>query len=202
MRIGVFGGTFDPIHYGHLIIAEQAREQAKLDRVWFLPSARPPHKSDRVLTPYDRRVEMLTLAIAGLEDRFAVSQIERDRPGPSYTADTLDQLDEQFAGNEWFLIVGADSLLDLPSWYDPKRILERATLLAAGRPGYSTRTTTELADALEMRVDKVRLQTVQIPLIEIASRDLRRRASEHRSLTFMMPRALEVYIREKKLYQA
>ena len=91
-RVGIFGGTFDPVHYGHLIVAEQAREQARLDQVWFVPSARPPHKADRVVTPFDRRAEMLALALAGHEDKFRVETIEKDRPGPSYTADTLDAL--------------------------------------------------------------------------------------------------------------
>ena len=92
MRIGIFGGTFDPIHYGHLIVAEQAREQAELDQVWFVPSARPPHKTDRPISPFDRRAAMLSLATAGQEDKFRVDPIEKDRPGPSYTADTLADL--------------------------------------------------------------------------------------------------------------
>src|SRR5580692_11114015 len=91
MRIGVFGGTFDPVHFGHLIMAEQCREQAALDQVWFVPSARPPHKVDQPLTPFAQRVEMLALALAG-QPAFRVEEIEKDRPGPSYTADTLDDL--------------------------------------------------------------------------------------------------------------
>src|SRR5436305_14487687 len=97
MRIGIFGGTFDPPHYGHLIVAEQAREQAALDLVWFVPSARPPHKVDRPITPFERRAEMLSLALAGHEDKFRLETIERDRPGLSYTADTLDALAQQHA---------------------------------------------------------------------------------------------------------
>src|SRR5437879_932636 len=136
MRIGIFGGTFDPIHYGHLIVAEQAREQAALDQVWFVLAARPPHKSDRQITPFDRRAEMLTLALAGHEDKFRVETIERDRPGLSYTADTLVALAESHPNNDWFLILGADSVKDLPTWHDPQRILARATILAAARPGH------------------------------------------------------------------
>src|SRR5262249_36050175 len=110
MRVGIFGGTFDPIHYGHLIVAEQAREQAGLDQVWFLVSARPPHKADRVMTPFDRRAEMVTLAVAGHEDRFRVETVEKGIPGLSYTADTLDALGEQHPKTDWFLILGADSV--------------------------------------------------------------------------------------------
>src|SRR5947209_1179262 len=105
MRIGIFGGTFDPPHYGHLILAEQAREQAALDQVWFVLSARPPHKSDRQITPFNRRMEMLALALAGQEDKFRIETIELDRAGLSFTADTLDALAEIHPKNDWFLIL-------------------------------------------------------------------------------------------------
>src|SRR5690349_14323222 len=144
MRIGVFGGTFDPVHYGHLIIAEQAREQAELDQVWFVPAARPPHKSDRQVTPFDRRAEMLSLALAGHEDKFRVLPIEKDRPGPSFTADTLDALHAEHPQHDFFLLLGADALKDVPIWHDPLRIIDRATLLVAGRPGQPTWTSGEL----------------------------------------------------------
>ena len=200
MRVGIFGGTFDPIHYGHLIVAEQAREQARLEQVWFVLSARPPHKADRVLTPFDRRAEVLSLALAGNEDKFRVETIERDRSGLSYTADTLDALAAMHPGNEWFLILGADSVRDLSDWYEPLRIIDRVTILAAGRPGHAMWTAAELAGRLGVEEDRVRLQPVDIPLIGIASSDLRQRASTGRSLLFQTPRAVEVFIREKKLY--
>jgi nicotinate-nucleotide adenylyltransferase len=201
MRVGIFGGTFDPVHYGHLIIAEQAREQAGLDQVWFVVSARPPHKIDRVLTPFDRRAEMLALAIAGHEDRFRVETIERDRPGLSYTADTLEALDQQHPGTDWFLILGADSVRDLPEWHEPLRIIDRATILVAGRPGNPIWTPAELAAGLGVDPGRIRLREIDVPLIDIASRDLRRRAAIGRSLLFQVPHAVEVYIREKKLYR-
>jgi nicotinate-nucleotide adenylyltransferase len=202
MRIGIFGGTFDPPHYGHLIVAEQAREQAALDQVWFVLSARPPHKVDRQITPFDRRAEMLALALAGHEHKFRVETIERDRPGLSYTADTLDALAQQHPNNEWFLILGADSIKDLPGWHDPQRILSKATILVAARPGHSTWTAAELVGGVGMSPKDVRLGVVDVPLIDISSRDLRRRAAEGRSLLFQLPRAVEVYIREKRLYRA
>jgi len=201
MRIGIFGGTFDPIHYGHLIVAEQAREQAALDQVWFLLSARPPHKLDRTISPFDRRAEMLSLALAGQEDKFRVETIENERPGLSYTADTLDALAELHPNAEWFLILGADSVKDLPGWFEPRRIVERATILLAARPGFESWSRSDLASALAMDVKDVRMISIDVPLIELASRDLRRRAAEARSLLFQLPRAVEVYIREKKLYR-
>lgn len=202
MRIGIFGGTFDPVHYGHLILAEQAREQAALDQVWFVPSARPPHKTDRSITPFDRRAAMLSLALAGQEGHFRVEPIESERPGLSYTADTLDALAERHPGNEWFLIVGADALRDLPGWHAPRRIVEAATLLLARRPGADAGGKAELVSALGMEPSKVRLHELDMPLIDISGRDLRQRAASGRSLLYQLPRAVEVFIKEKKLYAA
>jgi nicotinate-nucleotide adenylyltransferase len=201
MRIGIFGGTFDPPHYGHLIVAEQAREQAALDQVWFVLSARPPHKVDRPITPFDRRSEMLALALAGQEDKYRVETIERDRPGLSYTADTLDALAQQHPNNDWFLILGADSIKDLPGWHDPQRILSKATILVAARSGHSIWTAADVAAGVGMNPKDVRLSVIDVPLIDISSRDIRRRVAEGRSLLFQLPRAVEVYIREKRLYQ-
>jgi nicotinate-nucleotide adenylyltransferase len=200
MRIGIFGGTFDPVHYGHLIIAEQAREQAGLDRVRFLPSARPPHKVGKEISPFERRVEMLNLALAGQENRFEVDLLERDRPGPSFTADTLDELAANEPQHDWFLILGGDCLPDFAGWHEPLRIIDRATLLVAGRPGFDVWSGARLAESLKVPADRVKLRKIDVPLIEIASRDLRQRAEEGRSLLYFLPRAVEVLIREKRVY--
>jgi nicotinate-nucleotide adenylyltransferase len=199
MRIGVFGGTFDPVHLGHLIIAEQAREQARLDQVWFVPSARPPHKLERPITPFDRRAEMLALALAG-QRNFKVDLIERDRPGPSFTADTLADLKSRNPNDDFFLILGGDTLADLPKWHQPLRIVELAELLVTARPGWPVWSAAELAAALGTNVGSARIQKIEIPLVDISSRDLRQRAATGRSLLFQVPRAVEVYIREKKVY--
>src|SRR5262249_29493095 len=111
MRIGVFGGTFDPVHFAHLIIVEQCREQAQLDQVWFVPAARPPHKQGRNVTPFRHRVEMLALAIAG-NAAFRINELEKDRPGSSYTVDTLNELQRQHPGTDFWLILGSDCLPD------------------------------------------------------------------------------------------
>src|SRR5919199_5145855 len=112
MRVGIFGGTFDPVHLGHLILAEQCREQGQLDQVWFIPAARPPHKQDQSLAPFAQRVEMLSLAIAG-NPAFRIDELEKDRAGPSYTVDTLAELQRHHPGTEWFLLIGSDCLPDL-----------------------------------------------------------------------------------------
>src|SRR5262245_27176081 len=121
MRLGIFGGTFDPVHYGHLILAEQCREQARLDEVWFVPAPRPPHKTEESLARFEQRVEMLQLALAG-QPAFRIDKLEKDRAGPSYTVDTLAELQHRHAHDELFLMIGSDTLKDLPGWREPRRV--------------------------------------------------------------------------------
>lgn len=200
MRVGVFGGTFDPVHLGHLILAEQCREQGRLDRVLFVPAARPPHKQEGALTPFERRVEMLALAIAG-QPAFQIEELEKDRPGPSYTVDTLAALHARQGDVELFLLLGSDSLLDLPYWYEPVRILQLAGLLIVARPGWDMPPLESLRATLKLPAEvPLRIQLVRSPLIDLASRDLRRRLAEGQSVRYMVPRAVEVYAREKNLY--
>jgi len=197
MRIGVFGGTFDPVHLAHLILAEQCREQARLDQVWFVPAARPPHKHEDELTPFERRVEMLQFAVAG-QPAFRVEELEKDRAGPSYTADTLDELARRQPGNEWFLLVGSDTLRDLPTWHEPRRVVARAGLLVVARPGAALVPAEELQAKLGA---PVRVQNIDVPLIDISSSDLRARVRRGRSIRYFVPRAVEMYVLEKKLYR-
>ena len=201
MRIGLFGGTFDPPHLGHLILAERCREDVGLDEVWFLVSYRPPHKTGQPLTRFEHRCEMATLATTG-QPLFKVEPIERELPPPSYTAETLAELRRRHPTDEFALIVGADSLADLPQWYEPRRVLEQAELVAVPRPGVETWTAERLAAAVGLPPEAVRLTVVDCPLVEIASRDLRRRIAEGRSIRFLGPRAVEEYVREKALYRA
>src|SRR5947207_3364132 len=167
-RIGVFGGTFDPVHVAHLILAEQCREQGRLDEVRFVVAARPPHKPAPA-TPFAQRVEMLTLAVSG-QPAFRVEEIERDRPGPSYTADTLEELRRREPGAELVLIVGSDSLRDLPLWYQPTRVVLLAELLVVARPDHPVLPAEELHAM--MRLDEaspLRMQVIEAPLMAIAS---------------------------------
>jgi nicotinate-nucleotide adenylyltransferase len=187
----VFGGTFDPVHLAHLLLAEQSREQAGLERVLFVPAARPPHKGDRLLSPFAQRVEMLQLALAGYPV-FHVSEMEKDRPGPSFTVDTLRELRQRHPDDELFLLLGSDCLPDLPSWREPSQVAQLATLLVVVRPGWSA---TAAPSAF-------RCQLIQMPLMEMSSRDLRRRVHEGRSIRYFVPRAVECYIHTHGLYRA
>jgi nicotinate-nucleotide adenylyltransferase len=200
-RIGVFGGTFDPVHVAHLIMAEQCREQGRLDQVWFVPAARPPHKEGRPRTPFAQRVEMLALAIAG-QPAFRVEELEKDRPGPSYTADTLAELHRRHPEVALFLLVGSDTLADLPHWHEPMRVLETAGLLIWPRPNSPVPPVEALRAGLNLPPSLPRdYQVMHGPLIDISSSDLRLRAREGRSLRYLVARAVECYIREKHLYR-
>jgi nicotinate-nucleotide adenylyltransferase len=199
MRIGVFGGTFDPVHYGHLILAEQCREQGRLDQVWFVPAARPPHKGEGDVSRFEHRAEMLALAAAG-NPAFRVESLEKDRPGPSYTADTLAELHRLHPANEFFLLVGSDTLKDLPTWHEPHVVLRHAGLLVMLRPNNPMVPVEQLRARLPEGTPLC-LEVVETPLIDISSRDLRRRAAAGGSLRYFLPRAVECYLLEKQLYR-
>ncbi len=203
-RIGVFGGTFDPIHLGHLILAEQCREQGRLDEVWFVPAGNHPLKRDHVITDFRVRAEMIELAIAG-HPFFRLDSIEdeRSRQGFTYTADTLAILHERHPGDELFLLIGSDALEDLPNWYEPQRIVANVGLLVMLRAHHPVMSADDLRTALRLPAGTpLRMEYVtQPPVIDIASSDLRRRVSEARSIRYLVPRAVECCIAEKNLYR-
>jgi nicotinate-nucleotide adenylyltransferase len=200
MRVGIFGGTFDPVHLGHLILAEQSREQARLDEVWFVPAPRPPQKEGQAITRFEQRVEMLALALAG-QPAFRIDEVEKERTGPSYTADTLAELARRHPQHDFCLLIGGDALHDLPTWRQPQRIVELATLVVSARPGYPVLEADELCRRLGLGPGGVRMAVVETSLIEIGSRHLRRRVAAGRSIRYEVPRAVEVYIQEKRLYR-
>ena len=190
-RLGVFGGTFDPPHLGHLLLAECAREALALDRVVFVPARIPPHKAARGVSPADVRVRLLKAALAG--PGFSLSTLELSRPGPSYTVDTLDAMKKRHPGVSLWLLLGADSLHDLATWRDPAGILARARLAVAARPG------TEPG-----RVPARTLRQVDwlpnVP-VAIASRDLRKRVCHGRSIRFLVPSRVERLVARLGLYR-
>ena len=196
MRLGIFGGAFDPIHNGHLLLAEQCREQCQLDEIWFVPTKIPPHKKAGTLSPPAARVEMLKLATAGRPE-FVVSEIELKREEVSWTVDTLRQLRNECPDDELFLLIGADSLRDFPTWKEPEVIAELASLVAVNRGEASLE---ELTAGLNPEFAE-RVQLVTMPGISISATDLRRRISEGKSLRYLVPRAVEEFILAQRLYR-
>ena len=201
MRWGLFGGTFDPVHYGHLLLAECCREQCGLERVWFLPAAVPPHKQQRQTTPAAARIEMLELAIAGNE-AFSVSRYEVDRGGISYTVDTLEHFRQMQPEGELMLLMGADMLNDLPHWHEAARVCELALPVVVRRPGEGELNFDVLASiASAERIDEIRRHQVEMPPIGISSTDLRRRVAAGQSIRYQTPRAVQKYIETHGLYR-
>jgi nicotinate-nucleotide adenylyltransferase len=200
--IGLLGGTFDPIHYGHLVIAEEVRAALQLSRVVFIPTGQPPHKLGRAITPAEHRLAMLRLAIAS-NPYFAISEIELEQPGPSYTVNTLRLLRERWGpATRLAFIVGADSLVELGSWYDAAGVLRQLDwLVAVGRPGYQE--PPAYVERLEQQLPGIRerLCFVQAPYLAISASDLRRRVAEGRPIKYQTPEPVEAYIAQHHLYR-
>lgn len=194
MRLGFFGGTFDPIHLGHLVLAEACREACRLDRIWFVVAGVPPHKKGE-RTPVADRLEMARIATAG-HPAFEVSEIEAHDPGPHYSYSTLETIQAERPEDELFFLIGADSLVDLPHWRRPERIAELATIVVVGRPGINP------PESLpELGASARPIRWVESPAIGIASTDLRRRRAEGRSIRYQVPRGVEAYIEANNLYR-
>lgn len=199
MRIGVFGGTFDPIHLGHLILAETCREQGRLDRVLFIPAGLPPHKQGREMSAGNARSEMLEFAIAG-HPEFSVDRSEIKRSGPSYTVDTLRALRQEHPADELFLLMGADSLAEFHSWKEPREIATLAGLIVVNRGSQAPPELESLVPLLGEAAVR-RIQVVTMPGVEISASDIRCRAQQGLSLRYLVPRAVERYILEQHLYR-
>jgi len=201
MRLGILGGTFDPIHYGHLLLAESCREQLKLDQVWFLPAAVPPHKQQSTLVPGPQRIEMIELAI-GAHPALSVCRYEIDTGGVNYTVDTLAHFHQEDPAREVFFLMGADSLRDLPNWKEPARICQLAVPVVVGRaPSLISRAEVEQLSSGPLAALAERLETVEMPLIELSSSDIRARVAGGRSIRYHTPRAVEEYIQSHRLYR-
>jgi nicotinate-nucleotide adenylyltransferase len=201
MRLGIFGGSFDPVHYGHLLLAESCREQCRLDQVWFVPAAVPPHKQRHELSSAAARVEMLQLAIAANEC-FRVSTIEMDRGGVSYTVDTLTEIRQHQPEVELFLLMGADSLRDLCTWREPRRICRLAIPVAVRRGGSPEPDFALLADVVdEARRRAIEKHQVEMPAVDFSSSDIRDRVAAGRSIRYHTPRAVEKYVETNGLYR-
>jgi len=201
MRLGVYGGSFDPVHYGHLLLAEICREQCRLAEVWFVPAALAPHKQGREVTPAKLRLEMLQLAIGGTSGLIA-SAIEVERGGVSYTVDTLAEIQTRHPTAQLFLLMGADSLHDLPNWREPARICELAIPIVVRRAGSPPPDLGLLKPLMaEDRWEEANRNQVTMPIIDLSSSDLRQRVAEGHSIRFRTPRAVEKFIETQGLYR-
>ncbi|MGI9252271.1 MAG: nicotinate-nucleotide adenylyltransferase [Thermomicrobiales bacterium] len=196
-RIGIFGGTFDPVHVGHLIVAADLLQALSLDRVLFVPAGRPPHKDTSIISDDQDRLEMLHLAIDD-NPMFQVSTIDLERDGPSYTADLLELLAGGHPNAQLVFLLGEDSLRDLPTWHDPNRIVRQAELGVARRPGVKLDLASVL-DAVPAACGRITL--VDSPLIGISSTDLRARVARGAPVAYQVPEQVERYIRHSGLYR-
>jgi nicotinate-nucleotide adenylyltransferase len=200
--LGIFGGTFDPIHIAHLAVAEAALDALHLERVLFIPAGEPPHKPGREITPAHHRLAMVEAAIDG-NPGFASSRLEIDRPGPSYTIDTLHALrdTQRMSGTitDLALVLSAEAFVDLPSWHDPVGVLELAALVVAPRDGYPA----AAADFLQRHFPGTHARAVVLdgPRMRLSASELRRRAADGRSLRYLVPDAVAAYIGDHALYQ-
>lgn len=197
-KVGILGGTFDPVHTAHLILAENAWQQFKLDTVLLMPSGNPPHKEGREITPASHRVRMLQLAIED-NKHFKLSTVEVERGGKTYTAETMTELCKYNPDCEYYFIVGADSLFQLEKWRSPEIILSRAVLLASVRDQIEASKLEEKISCLEKKYH-ARIHMLHTPNMLLSSSVIRERAARGESIRYLVPKDVEKYIYQNKLY--
>lgn len=197
-RIGVFGGTFDPIHYGHLAAAVSAMHLAQLDRMIFVPAGEPPHKQDRDLSPAHHRLSMVRLATAD-HPSFAVSSVEMETPGPHYTVRTLERLAALFPDAALHFVTGLDGLVNIQRWYAYRELLINWPFIGVTRPGVELRAWERVCTALGTElVSRVRI--IQVPGVAVSSHQLQDLVRAGHPITYLVPPAVEAYIQQHRLY--
>jgi nicotinate-nucleotide adenylyltransferase len=199
LRLGILGGTFDPVHCGHLLLGAAARDELELDRVLFVPAGQPWRKAGRSITSAEHRLAMLGLALEG-EETFETALLELEREGPSYAADTLEALRRDRPNDELFFILGEDALVDVPNWARPGRILELAVLVVARRVGVERRAVDEAARRLPGLLEHAVWLKMQV--VDVSGTEIRDRVRRGLPVGDVMPPAQEEYIREHGLYRA
>lgn len=197
MRMGLIGGTFDPIHLGHLIIAQEACTRLDLLQMMFVPAGQPPHKRDQGITDPERRFEMVRLAVAD-NPLFSVSRMDIDRAGPCYTVDTVRLFRDTWGSEvEIYLLIGADSLSELPTWHRPDLLIRLCHVVALGRPGYRV-DWAELDRSLPGASEQI--QMLGGPALDISSTEIRNRVRDGRPIRYVVSQPVERYIHEHRLY--
>jgi nicotinate-nucleotide adenylyltransferase len=198
VRVGIFGGTFDPVHQGHMIIAEQVMDELNLARVVFVPGGIPPHKeASSVRASAEDRFDMVQAAVAGNE-RFSVDRIEVEAGRPMYSVETVRLLKERSPGEDWYFITGADEVSNLLAWKEPDRLLEEVVMVAATRSGYDL----SKLDHLEARLRNFdRIFPVECTRVDISATGIRRRILQGKSVRYLVPEEAYTVIRERRLYE-
>lgn len=197
-RIGLFGGSFDPVHNAHLALARQARDELRLDELRWVPAGNPWQKA-RAMTPAAQRAAMLELAIAG-EPRFVIEQCELQRQGPSYTLETVRELQQRAPGAAWFLVIGQDQYRNLHTWHGFEELLQRVTLAVARRPGATEEGGAD--GAVDPRVRAAPMQPLALPPMPISASGIRARVAAGQDISALVPPAVALYIRQQGLYRA
>ncbi|MBQ6834210.1 MAG: nicotinate-nucleotide adenylyltransferase [Lachnospiraceae bacterium] len=199
-RIGIMGGTFDPVHNGHLLLGKQAYEEFDLDEIWYMPSHIPPHKKDHKITGAEDRLAMLRLALKGIP-YCIVSEFEMERDGNTYTAHTLELLHEEYPEYQFYFIIGADSLFQIERWYHPEKVMALTTLLVSGREYESAERSFD--DQIEYLKEKynAKIYPMHNEEVDIASADIRRRVSDRKDILKDVPSSVAEYIEKRGLYQ-
>lgn len=197
-KVGIMGGTFNPIHNGHLFLAEHAFEKSELDYILFMPSMNPPHKANMKIESAEHRIHMVKLAVEN-NPHFVLSDFELKRPGITYTSDTLMALKKDDPDTQYYFIVGADSFMMMTQWMDPQSVFSLSTIIVGGREQYSQVQLEEQASFLE-REYKAKIILLDMPLMEISSEVIRERIENGKSIRYYVPDEVEAYIKENKLY--
>ncbi|MFT4142860.1 MAG: nicotinate-nucleotide adenylyltransferase [Mobilitalea sp.] len=197
-KVGIMGGTFNPVHLGHLFLAERTYEQMELDQVLFIPSKNPPHKQKPQDVTDQQRVEMLLLAIED-NPHFAVSEMELDRDGTTYTADTLSILTRDNPDTQYYFIVGADSLFSLSEWWSPEVIFEKCVVAAACRDQVNKEGLEQQAEFLRVTYN-AKIELIDMPTLMISSSEVKDNVSRGKSIKYYVPTTVEDYIKKNKLY--
>lgn len=199
MRVGIFGGTFDPIHLGHLVIAEQVAEELRLEQVVFVPGGIPPHKeASSVRASAADRLDMVTAVVSGNE-RFVVDTIEMDAGRKTYSVETVPLVKERWPGDEWYFVTGADEISNLLSWKEPDRLLEEVVMVAATRPGYDISNLDHLAKSLR---NFDRILPVECSRIDVSATGIRRQLLQGKTIRYLVPEEVHEIIYERGLYGA
>jgi nicotinate-nucleotide adenylyltransferase len=185
-KVGILGGTFDPPHYGHLLIANEVLSTLHLDEIWFMPNQEPPHKKKSKSIKNEDRLQMLELAISG-NDAFRVETIELDRQGPSYTVDTMKMINAQYSDHQFFFIIGADMIEYLPKWHKIEELINLVQFVGVERPEYNSRT-------------EYPVLYVDVPAIDVSSSMIRDRVKSRQTVRYLLPDSVIQYIEEKHLY--